>query len=91
MTFSSVIDRAVELAIAYGNSVSEISTGWSKVREVVHMKQPISMELRELLSADPLLRQWVTDPTPHNKGEIGFTDDLNQVAISFPEILYRSS
>ena len=84
MTYSPVIDRAVQLAEAEGNSVSEISTGWMKVREVVHMGAPMSDSLRSKLSEMPELRAWSTQRTPHNRAEAGFTDDAQKVSISFP-------
>ena len=84
MTFSRAIDAAVASAEAEGNAVSEISTGWTKVREVVHMQSPMTDVLRSLLERDFQLRYWSTQPTPHNKAEEGFTDDTEKVAISFP-------
>jgi hypothetical protein len=85
MADSSAIDEAVEKAIAEGNAVSEISTGWTKTRKVVHMKEPLSDRLRALLSGDARLRAWSINPTPHNKAEEGFTDDKEKRAIVFPK------
>lgn len=84
MTYSIAIDEAVEKAVASGNEVVEISTGWTKVREVVHMKNHLSPRLREILIDDERLRHWTTERTPHNKSEEGFTDDREKVAITFP-------
>lgn len=84
MTYSSAIDAVVLAAEAEGNRVVEISTGWTKVREVVHMALPLSDELRATVLAEQKLRFWSVDGTPHNKAEQGFTDDFEKVSISFP-------
>lgn len=84
MTLSRLIDEAVALAQAEGNGVKEVSTGWTKVREVVHMTKPMSPALLGKLSAVPQLRGWSVEPTPQNKAERGFTDDAEKVSISFP-------
>jgi hypothetical protein len=84
MTFSPAIDALVALAVSDGNQVVEISTGWSKVREVVHMRDPVSVALETAGRTAPGLRRWQVEPTPHNKGEFGFTDDIEKVSISFP-------
>ncbi len=84
MTYSPAIDHAISLAKMEGNTVVEISTGWTKVREVVYMQEPLSDALRAALLAIPELRAWVVQPTPHNRAETGFTDDHEKVSISFP-------
>lgn len=81
---SPVVDKAAQTAMTYGNQIAEISEGWTKVLQVVHMSLPLSDDARASISADPELRHWVTEPTPHNKGEEGFTCDRDKVAISFP-------
>jgi hypothetical protein len=84
MTLSRAIDEAVSLAEADGNKVKEVSTGWTKVREVVHMEHPMSAQLMARLSSMAQLRGWAVEPTPQNKAEQGFTDDAEKVSISFP-------
>jgi hypothetical protein len=84
MTASKAINDAVEVAITNGNSVRETSTGWEKMKEVVHMNKPQSQSLRDALSADSRLRAWRTNATPHNLAEDGYTDDETRIAISFP-------
>lgn len=83
MIQSNKIQDIVDLASSEGNSVVEISEGWSKVKQVVHMRLPISKNVRDIAIAEGL-RHWSAEPTPHNKGEEGFTDDVNLVSISFP-------
>jgi hypothetical protein len=84
MTYSEAIDKVVEAATSEGNKILEISTGWSKVREVVHMKFPLSDTIRKSLHNNNRLRAWTTNATPHNKAEEGYTDDLEKVSIAFP-------
>ncbi|MDR0781749.1 MAG: hypothetical protein LBF16_13840 [Pseudomonadales bacterium] len=84
MTYSMAIDHAVALAESEGNVVVEISTGWTKVREVVHMRDPLSENLRSRLLIIPEIRAWTIQATPHNRAETGFTDDHQKVSISFP-------
>lgn len=81
---STAIEQAAAAAIADGNSVAEVSEGWSKVRQVVHMRDRLSQRVREQLAADSRLRYWSTEKTPHNKAEEGFTSDEDKVSICFP-------
>ena len=69
--------------LAGGNEVVETSEGWTKVRQVVHMRKPLTKAAREQISLLPL-RYWTTEPTPHNKAEEGFSDDVEKVAVTFP-------
>jgi hypothetical protein len=82
---STVIEQAVQLAVAIGNEVVEVSEGWTKVEQVVHMKRPLVASVREALMGESRLRHWTIDPTPHNAAEEGFTDDATKVAITFPQ------
>jgi len=84
MTYSSLIDAVIAAAEAEGNHVQQISTGWTKVREVAHMALPMSEKLRAQMLEKNSLRFWSSGATPHNKAEEGFTDDLEKVSISFP-------
>jgi hypothetical protein len=83
-TLSSKIDHAILIAERKGNKVAEITTGWTKVKQVVQMESPASEEILSEIAKIPFLRNWETLPTPHNKGEHGFTDDDEKVAITFP-------
>lgn len=84
MTYSALIDDVIAAAQAEGNSVLEISTGWTKVREVVHMALPMTDELRGNMKVNPMLRYWAAERTPHNRAEEGFIDDKGKVGVSFP-------
>jgi hypothetical protein len=84
MTLSPAVDQAILLAEANGNAVVEMSTGWTNVREVVYMRDPLSAPLRLALLGIPGLREWVARATPHNRAEVGFIDDLEEVSIAFP-------
>jgi len=83
MIYSNVIAKAVQYALSDGNEIVEISDGWTKVRQVVHMNRPLSGMTRDQIS-QLKLRHWTVEPTPHNKAEEGFSDDVEKVAITFP-------
>lgn len=83
MIYSDAIAKAVQCALADGNEIAEISEGWTKVRQVVHMRKPLTKAVREQISHS-LLSHWTTGPTPHNKAEEGFSDDVEKVAVTFP-------
>ena len=81
---SPIIEQSAQIAIAHGNSIEEISEGWTKVRQVVHMEKPITSDTKSLISNDKRLRYWASPGTPHNRAEEGFTCDEDNVSISFP-------
>ena len=81
---STEIEAAVCFAVEHGNEVAEVSAGWSKVLQVVHMKKPLNASTRSQLLSNVRLRHWVSEATPHDKAEEGFTDDQASVALSFP-------
>lgn len=85
MIQSKSIEKIVHFALENGNEILEISEGWTKVNQVVHMRGPLSKEVHEFAAREGL-RHWTTDQTPHNRGEQGFTDDTEKVAISFPRV-----
>ena len=81
---SIAIEDAVRLAIANGNQVGEVSEGWSNVKQVVYMVMPLAEALRSVLIKNLRLRHWSSEPTPHNRAEEGFTDDMEKISIAFP-------
>lgn len=83
MIQSTRIEALVQLALAEGNEVVEISEGWAKVKQVVHMRKPLSQTVQHF-ATNHGLRHWHVEPTPHIKSEEGFTDDLEKVSVSFP-------
>jgi hypothetical protein len=80
---SKKIQQLTEISIAGGNTILETSEGWSKVRQVVHMRTPMDQATYDFATMGGL-RYWQSQPTPHNKSEEGFTDDLSLVSICFP-------
>ena len=86
---SSSIERALQIATATGNSIAEVTEGWTKVRQVVHMTRPLSSDARDLIRKITGLRHWTTEATPHDKAEEGFTCDADRVAITFPQEALR--
>ncbi len=84
-TNSLRIDAAISLAIDKDNSVKELSFGWSKVQQVVHMTSELTANLRGIIQNQlPSLRYWSSEATPHNPVDEGFMCDETSVAISFP-------
>lgn len=84
-TNSPNIDLAVFIAIGDGNSIKEISEGWSKVKKVVHMNEKLSPLVRsEIQRQVPSLRYWTADKTPHNAAEEGYICDDHLVGLTFP-------
>ncbi|WP_204200468.1 hypothetical protein [Sphingomonas longa] len=48
------------------------------------MARPTSDALCAAITADPALCSWSVDATPHHPAERGFTDDGEDIALSFP-------
>ncbi|MGI8488884.1 hypothetical protein QWJ20_10130 [Pectobacterium sp. S5] len=86
MNKSSYIDHAIELSLAEGNSVKEISDGWSNMDQVIYFSNKMSQELQlKIKEEEPKLRYFSTDRTPQNKADKGFICDEYKIAISYPK------
>ncbi|WP_174872294.1 hypothetical protein [Pectobacterium polaris] len=86
MTKSSYIDHAIEFSLAEGNSVKEISDGWSNMDQVIYFSKKMSQELQlKIKREEPKLRYFSTDRPPHNKAGEGFICDEYKIAISYPK------
>lgn len=86
MLNSPHITQAVIVATAAGNSVKEVSDGWSKIEQVVHISSSLTAKVRQAIEKkEPSLRYWSTIRTPHNPAGEGFTCDEFKVAMSFPK------
>jgi len=84
MIISPYIEYAVAIALSTGYSVENVSTGWSKMNQVIEMSGRLSSELRQSIEDKvPSLRYWSTEGTPHNAPQEGFTCDEYQVSIFF--------
>jgi hypothetical protein len=82
---STSIARAIELVCSEGNSVALVSDGFSKLRQVVFMDQPLLPEVMSAIANElSLLRHYRSERTPNNPPDEGFVDDECAVAISFP-------
>jgi len=82
---SAGIDRAVQITIGAGNSIKEISDGWSNFQQVVYMANGLTAAVRnEIRRQVPLLQYWSVDRTPHNPAEEGFICNTYKVGLSFP-------
>jgi len=84
MHYSAAIQRSIDLALADGNEVVQTTAGWEKVDEVVHLRQPLTSKVRNVLRGDTALRYWTSKGSPHNQPAEGFIDDAVRVALSFP-------
>ena len=49
---SPKIEAIVREAIAGGNAIADISEGWTRMRQVVYMRDPLAAGLRSQLWAD---------------------------------------
>lgn len=79
------IERAVRIAVGAGNPVREVTEGWTKVHQVVHMRDVLVPALRDYIQREvPSLRYWSTERTPHNAPGEGFLDDEYGVGLVFP-------
>ncbi|MBN7766448.1 hypothetical protein [Pectobacterium brasiliense] len=86
MTSSPHINHVIELSLAEGNSVKEISDGWSNMDKVIYFSKKMSQELQlKIKKEEPKLRYFSTDRTPHNKADEGFICDEYKIAISYPK------
>jgi hypothetical protein len=81
---SPMIQAIVRDATASGNAVAEISEGWTRMKQVIYMRDPLTSTLRMRLSADSSLHYCLVEPSPHNRAEECFTDEAESVSISFP-------
>lgn len=80
------IANAVQIATEDGNAVKEISDGWTKVSQVVHMSDMMSPVVRQRIELEvPTLRYWESIATPQNPATEGFISDQDKVGLSFPK------
>ncbi|KAA8998184.1 hypothetical protein FJU30_17375 [Affinibrenneria salicis] len=80
------IKHAVKLSLSAGNSIREISDGWSDVNQVIYLSRKMSTELRKQIEqAEPLLKYWSVSKTPYDPAEEGFICNKYKVAMSFPK------
>lgn len=79
------ITKAVQIAVEDGNTVEEI-VAWTKVRQVVHMKERMSVTVRSRIEQLGMeLRHWESLRTPQNPAIEGFICEEDNVAIVFPK------
>ena len=87
MLRSKAIQELRSRAERAGNSVKEISTGWSKIETVILMSKEIEDALREEFKTNSALRYALTNYDPHygdHSWTEDFIDELASVAILFP-------
>lgn len=76
--------RLLSVALAGGNSVQEVSEGWSLADRIVHMTGPLSEALAQAFRSEPGLAYYTEPRTIHWPGDRGFVDDAAREAVSFP-------
>ncbi|WPC76870.1 hypothetical protein [Vibrio porteresiae] len=80
------ITDVVKIIEKFGNEVTEVSEGWSRINQVVYVKNKLSESEREQIELEQLnLRYWETKRTPHNAAEEGYICDICHVGITFPK------
>ncbi|MCO4311914.1 hypothetical protein [Pectobacterium versatile] len=86
MTNPPHINHVIELSLAEGNSVKEVSYGFIGFSQVIFFSKKMSQKLCvEIKSQEPMLRYFYTDRTPHNEADEGFICDESKIAISYPK------
>ncbi|POE23397.1 hypothetical protein BV923_05315 [Pectobacterium odoriferum] len=86
MTNSPHINHVIELSLAEGNSVKEVSYGLIEFSQVMFFSEKMSQKLCiEIKNQEPMLRYFSTNRTPHNKADEGFICDEYKIAISYPK------
>jgi len=79
------IEDLIQIVNLSHSDIKDVSKGWSKVKQVVHMKKKLSNGQREKIAEEkPSLNHWVSKKTPHNPAEEGYTCNSCNVAIAFP-------
>jgi hypothetical protein len=79
------INLAINLCLGFGNEISEILEGWSKVKKAIYMRNELTQALKEkiLLEAEKL-KYWEYEGSPHNQPDKGFICNECEIAIVFP-------
>jgi hypothetical protein len=63
---SALIMRAIEIAGSEGNSIASLSDGFSEARQVVFIRQPLSVSAKADIARElPQLRHYRSERTPH--------------------------
>lgn len=81
---SAPLIRLLSVAVAGGNAVAEVSTGWSLLDRVILMARPMSEGLATKFRADPALTYYAEPQSTHWPGDRGFVDEACGEALSFP-------
>jgi hypothetical protein len=81
---SAPLRRVLSVALAGGNSIAEVATGWSELGRVVMLQRPVSDSFTDQFKADPALQYFAEPRSPHWPGDRGFVDDMTREAVSFP-------
>jgi hypothetical protein len=79
------INLALKIAEIEGNGISEVVEGWTKIKKVIYMKQPLNPALKKQISKQVSnLRYRIFEGNLHYLADEGFICDEHSIAISFP-------
>lgn len=82
---SEPIKKAVAIAVSEGNSVQTIVDGWSKMKQVVTMKDKLTHAVKMRIENEvPDLRYRAVAQTPFYPATERFISDSDQVGLEFP-------
>ena len=81
---SPPLRRVLSVALAGGNAIAEIATGWSELARVVMLQRPMSESFAAQFRADPALQYFAEPRSPHWPGDRRFVDLAAGDAVSFP-------
>jgi hypothetical protein len=81
---SASLRRVHSVALAGGNAIAEVATGWSELTRVVMLQRPVSESFVAQFKADPTLQYFAEPRSPHWPGDRGFVDAITSEAVSFP-------
>ncbi|GKW01867.1 hypothetical protein PEC301877_06820 [Pectobacterium carotovorum subsp. carotovorum] len=86
MTNPPHINHVIELSLAEGNLVKEVSYGFIGFSQVIFFSKKMSQKLCvEIKNQESMLRYFSTDRTPHNEADEGFICDEYKIAVSYPK------
>jgi len=82
---SPAIRRVIGIVATEGNTVASVSDSFSKRKQVVFMKKPLSLRAHSAVSRElPELRYYRSPRTPHDPADEGFADDDTEASVSLP-------
>lgn len=79
------IDLAIKLCKLSGNSVKEVSKGWTNAKQVFHLSNPLTDELKQKIEAEvSTLEYWKETQDTHYEPMEGFFCNECKEGMAFP-------